>query len=805
MSGVRKILLFVFVGLPLCTVQAGLPDSGASQLLLDAGVEEIVFSIREFGKNGHWYANIGFGLHGKMNHAPDGGGLFKCNLRTGGIEQVLKTNKGSVRDPAIHYDAKKMVFAWRKPNTIHYHLYESDLNGKNIRQLTDGGGDFDDIEPCYLPDGGIVFNSSRCKRIVPCLSSDVAMICRCDGDGKNVQQLSFNVEMDNTPWVLPDGRIIYMRWEYTDRSQLHFHHLWTMNPDGTYQMVYFGNMHPGGVFVDPKPIPGTSEIIYINSPGHGNRSHAGAPKIVTDSNGPDDLSADRFAGGFRKKSECYDPFPIASDLFIVSTGRDVVAFDRKKQLGTLFSIPESYGTEFIIQEPRPVMKRRREAVIPARTDWSQKTGKLILSDAYYGRNMKGVEKGDITRLMILEILPKPVNFSGGSEPTSWGGTFLLERILGTVPVEPDGSAFMELPANRPVFFVAVDKNGNAVKRMHSFTSVMPGETTSCIGCHEERKTAVPAKVALMALKKPAQKPRPVSGVPEIFDFPRDIQPILDKHCIKCHGTKTPKGGVSLENDYGQLFSLSYVNLIAKAQVADGRNRLETNLDPRTVGAVASPLIKKVDGSHHSVQLSPIERKLIHCWIESGAPYAGTYAALEPSGRVGFNGEQLPSAEAARQAIKTRCYECHQKKLGIETPLLPSEEEKSQRIFRGKETEPISMIQRETMFNFTRPELSLVLRAPLAKKEGGLATCGAVVFKTTKDPDYRAILKHIKAVSKAMPLRFDSPDYVPSDTYIEQLKRYEILPKSARPSRKMDVYELDRKYWESFWHIPKSGR
>jgi hypothetical protein len=136
-----------------------------------------------------------------------------------------------------------------------------------LKQLTDG--DCDDLEPCPLPDGGIVFVSSRCRRWVNCWLSQVATIHRCDGDGRNIRQLSANIEQDNTPWVLPDGRILYMRWEYVDRSQVNYHHLWTMNPDGTGQAIYFGNQKPGGVYLDAKPIPGTPRVVLSLSAGHG--------------------------------------------------------------------------------------------------------------------------------------------------------------------------------------------------------------------------------------------------------------------------------------------------------------------------------------------------------------------------------------------------------------------------------------------------------------------------------------------------------------------------------------------------------
>jgi len=238
----------------------------------------------------------------------------------------------------------------------------------------------------------------------------------------------------------------------------------------------------------------------------------------------------------------------------------------------------------------------------------------------------------------LETLPKPINYSGKMPPISYGGTYTLERVLGTVPVEPDGSAFMELPALRPLFFVALDKNNNSVKRMHSFLTVMPGETTSCIGCHEQR-TQTPSNLmsfAAAALKRPAHKITPIEGIPDVFDFPRDIQPILDRHCIKCHDYDQRAGQIILTGDHGPIYSHSYFTLTALQYVSDGRDRMRTNMPPKTVGTSASKLMKLIDGSHFDAKLSVLEQDYIRYWIESAASYPGTYAALGTGMIGGFH-------------------------------------------------------------------------------------------------------------------------------------------------------------------------
>ena len=191
----------------------------------------------------------------------------------------------------------------------------------------------------------------------------------------------------------------------------------------------------------------------------------------------------------------------------------------------------------------------------------------MLADVYRGRNMHGVTPGSIKKLLVLETLPKPMNYTGGMEPLSYGGTFTLERVLGTIPVESDGSACATVPALRSLFFVALDEQDLSVKRMQSFMTVMPGETVTCIGCHESRTEAPSYQMPqLEAVRRAPSIMEPFSDVPDVFDFPRDVQPILDRHCVACHDTPRREGGLILAGDHGPVFSLSYYALIAPSDL-----------------------------------------------------------------------------------------------------------------------------------------------------------------------------------------------------------------------------------------------
>ncbi|MHC4250555.1 MAG: HzsA-related protein [Planctomycetota bacterium] len=681
--------------------------SPAAEALLARGVKEIVFSERRFCGDGHWYANFGYFFDGPDRPVySDGGRLVKLDVESGKTTAIFEDPKGTIRDPCVHYDAKKVLFSYRKGGTMQFHLYEIGVDGTGLKQLTDGI--FDDLEPTYLPDGGIAFVSGRAKRWVNCWLVQVATLYRCDGDGKNIRQLSVNIEQDNAPWVLPDGRIIFTRWEYVDRSQVQFHHLWTCNPDGTNQAAYFGNMHPGGVFIDAKPIPGTDRVVFINSPGHGKKEHAGHLSTVTDRHGPDAKSSEKRIGNIF----CRDPYAVSEDCFIIADGRKIQVVDGSGRRSDL------HTGRLEVSEPRPIIKRKRERVVPPRVDWSKETGTLILGNAYVGRKMKGVKKGEIKKLMILETLPKPLNYGSGLHdfwPITHGGTFTLERILGTVPVEADGSAHFEVPANRPLFFIALNEKNESVKRMHSFLSVMPGEVLSCVGCHETRVKTPERREhgVVMAMKRRASRIEPVAGVPYMIDFPKHIQPILDKHCIKCHNPDKPDGKIILAGDYGPVYSHSYMALTGLGLVSDGRNR-QGNTAPRSVGDSASRLMKMLDGSHYKAKLSGVEVEMIRNWIHVGASYPGTYAAL---GTGMIRGNTLPrthgpARKKAEAAFKQRCASCHRNRF----PAMANYSK------AGGKNKGNYFWDTHMTFNLTRPEKSILLLAPLSKSAGGWGTC-----------------------------------------------------------------------------------
>jgi hypothetical protein len=780
------------------------------------GFDKVIFVTRKLAEDGHWYANFGyFASDEKHKCHSEGGSLCIYDFRKKSLTVLFSDDRGSYRDPQLHYDGERIIFSHRKGGEDAFHLYETDIRGSFLRQITDGPDS--DIEPCYLPDGDIMFVSSRCDRWVNCWATQVAVLYRCKADGSSITQLSANIEHDNTPWLMNDGRIMYTRWEYIDRSQVHFHHLWAMNPDGTKQAVLFGNQHtsvPGScLLIDSKPIPGTPDIATVFSPGHGRREHAGHLARISLKNGPDEKHELSFIWKGEKNEYIYDPFPLSNDLYLVTTGKQMALITGAGKKKNIFSLPsELKKQDFQIFEPRPVISREPEPVVASAVHPSKKSGTFVLQDVNEGRNLTDAQSGKITKLLVLETLPKPINFTGGNEPLTYTGSFTLERIVGTVPVESDGSAYFNLPANRSFLFVGMDENNRAIQRMKSFTSAVPGETVSCIGCHEHR-TLTPANRSAfpLATQSPPAEPQKIAGVPDVIDFPRDIQPILNRHCVSCHNPQKRSGGLLLTGHRGPTYSHSYFNLLARFLVNDGRNQYEPLNKPEMVGDSKSPLIKKIEAHHGDVEMPEHEIQMIRFWINTGATYPGTYAALG-SGMVGRmirnDADRTPVQnkqwDAARAVIKRECQSCHKE-------LMPDVVEEKNLIWWKSRTDMMNgaipkeaffekvNFSRHIVYDLTEPKNSTLLLAPLADSKGGYGLCqknGKPIFKNTKNKSYKKLLSavtHTKTYLDSIK-RFDMPGFVVRPEYYRELVRYGIVDQNT-PRQDVDPYAVEQKYWD----------
>ena len=577
------------------------------------------------------------------------------------------------------------------------------------------------------------------------------------------------------------------------------------------------------------------------------REHYGRIAIIDPRLGPDNPKGVQYIS--KGNIHC-DPWAFTENHFMVANKPAIELMNGQGETEVLYRLPqEAVKQGYWIGEPRPVTKREREPVIADQTDPSADHGTLLLANIYRGRKMQNVKPGTIKNLLVYEVLPKPINYSGAMSEMSAGGTFSVERLIGSVPVSKEGSAYFKLPPVRSFLFLAMDEKGHCVKRMHSFTSVMPGEKATCIGCHEERTETPGADDRgrlLRAMHTQPVDPEPVAGVPEIFDFPRDIQPILDKHCLKCHTHGREEGGFNVSGHWGPLYPIGYIQMSWRQLFGDNRIILpysqhsKSNFEPYEIGTGSSRLLKLIEEEHEGVDMPENERTIIRHWLDAGANHAGTYA-VNSHGTIGYylhsvnvrNDKDWPETKAMVEVVNRRCDPCHapteaEKRIGTYNlpahfyiRYYPPEEFQKNKYIAHTMSEDGGRFNRHLIYNLSYPELSKAARAPLAKEAGGLGVCqaksGRPVFKDRTDPDYRAIVaavargrRHILEENNRFCMINPSPNngencpvkFVPRRDYVREMIRYGVLPVDHDPASSVDPFELDKAYWKTFWYVPK---
>jgi len=599
-----------------------------------------------------------------------GGALKIIDFANGGriITLLDMHGKGVVRDPDVHFDGKKILFSMRKNIEDDYHIYEINVDGSGLQQLTFAEG-CSDIDPCYLPSGKIVFTSTREPKFCMCNRHIMGNLFCMDGDGANIHQIGKSTLFEGHSSLLDDGRIIYDRWEYVDRNFGDAQGLWVVNPDGTHHAIFWGNntASPGGV-IDPRIIPGSELCLCIFTSCHD--CPWGSLAIIDRKRGVDGRAAvirtwPKRAKGFvstigtekwdafrRIMPKYEDPFPLSSKYFLVSR-----TINRSKRMGIY--LLDVFGNEILLHserlgcfDPMPICKRKRAKVLPTQCNFLDKTGKFYIQNVYIGTHMKGVKKGSVKYLRIVEIPSKHSwtksdwEGQGAMAPAMNWHDFNSKRILGTVPVEVDGSAYFEVPADTFFYFQLLDKNKQMIQSMRSGTMIQSGEVQGCIGCHENRVADVPFATAKMikAMQRPANKLNGWYGKRECFNYLTMIQPIFNSHCLSCHdyGKKAAKK-LLLAPDYSLTFNASYNELWRKGIVhciGAGPAQIQ---QPYTWGASASGLLRRLRTGHNGVKLSKREFDVIATWLDLNAPYYPTYNSAfsdNLAGRSPLNDKQL---------------------------------------------------------------------------------------------------------------------------------------------------------------------
>lgn len=491
------------------------------------------------------------------------------------VRTLLKDGEGAIRDPAVSWDGTRVLFAWKRSGDADdYHLYEMGVASGRVRQITAGLG-FADYEPAFLPDGDIVFSSTRCVQTVDCFWTEVSNLYTCDADGRYLRRLGFDQVHTIFPTVLGDGRVIYTRWDYNDRGQIFPQALFQMHPDGTGQSEFYGNSSwfPTTI-THARGIPGTQRVLAVLCGHHS--SQAGKVAVIDPARGRQENSGVRLVAPEREtRAERIDaygqegelfqyPYPLSDREFIV--GFAPGGWDRPDKTDRrkgdadfgIYWMDLAGRRELLVrdpgvacQQPVPLVARARPVARPSAVDPRRAEGTCYVQDIYAGPGLVGVPRGTVKRLRVvaLDFRPAGVGNNGSrgpggaaliSTPVAIGnGSWDVKIVLGDARIHDDGSAFFVAPARTPIYFQALDGKGRALQTMRSWTTLQPGESQSCVGCHEHKNTAPPTAGyrGAVALKAGPQTLEPFHGPARGFSFQREIQPILDRHCVSCHGDR----------------------------------------------------------------------------------------------------------------------------------------------------------------------------------------------------------------------------------------------------------------------------
>ncbi len=630
--------------------------------------------------------------------ARPGGGLFVLEEpgRSLACRDILRGElaEGNVLEPRLSWDARRIVFSFVKPgpgqpypaqldNAVDegfYHLYEVNVDGTNLRQLT--RGPYDDLMPTYLPDGGIAFSSTRRRGYARCFGGQfsgrwhVYTLHRMDADGGDLRTLSFHDTNEWFPMVSHDGLILYARWDYIDRDAVTHQNLWATRPDGSNPQALWGNATPSPhCAFQAQAIPGSGKIVFTASAHHS--ITAGSivvvnPEVARD--GEPALTRITPEVPFpeaesRNIPEYYEsPWPLSEDYFLVgyspvplvwepganpADALGIYLLDRWGNRELIYRDPEIGSTN-----PCPLMPRPVPSALPSNLPQKPPpTGEMVLADVYQG--LGDVPRGSIKELRIVQIFPKTTNVAN-TPPIGMAGEENGRAILGTVPVAPDGSARFRVPAQRPILFQALDADGMAYQTMRSLTYVQPGERVACVGCHEPRMSAPvrPASVSeAVARGVSTIDPGPLGGRP--FSFVEMVQPVLDKHCVRCHGGEKTEGKIDLTRTAAGVYTRSYVALCggpsfwgegtSPANAAEAlvprygaRNQIQVSPPGGMYGARGSRLIRLLRQGHYDVRLAPDDLRRLAAWIDLNAIFYGVNAPEEQARQ--FRGEPVAMPE-----------------------------------------------------------------------------------------------------------------------------------------------------------------
>lgn len=582
-----------------------------------------------------------------------------------GRMQGQRLEGGAFLSPELSFDGKTILFAYTKatgqdlewtPESC-YHLFQVNTDGSGLEQLTDGP--WDDFDPCFLPGGRVAFVSERCGGYLRCgRHCPTYTMFSMAADGSDIRPLSHHETHEWQPSVNNDGMIVYTRWDYVDRDTNIAHHLWTCYPDGRDPRSFHGN-YPGRresrpwMEMDIRAIPGSNKYVATAGAHHG---HAFGSLVLIDPRPQDDGAMAQIT---RLTPEV--PFPEAErDLrpiaecmqygaaWPLSENDYLCVYDSQVKNRGIYWIDRFGNKELLYRDPAisclspiPLRSRPKPPAIPGQAEASPAQPATVAVINVYNSDFTWPDGTRIAAIRVIEVLPKTT--PPPNEPRIGVADQSNARaVLGTAPVEADGSAFFEAPPDREIYFQALDANGMAVQSMRSGTYLHPGERLTCAGCHEpKRQTGLSDQVPL-ALKR---APSPLSPGPDgsnPFSYVRLVQPVLDCRCVACHQEKNAldlTGPIEGPNGW----SRSYQNLAAEygfyfhvrnGSINDGIHG-GSRTTPGAFGAKAAPLLAFLNEGHYGARLDAEERQRLTLWLDCNSEFFGAYenTAAQSKGEI----------------------------------------------------------------------------------------------------------------------------------------------------------------------------
>jgi len=583
-----------------------------------------------------------------------------------------RLGQGNFTTLALSYDAETIYFAFArraadKPNYYSpdrrcFHIFAMDADGSDVRQLTHGNDD--DFDPCPLPDGGIAFMSSarggftRCNN--PWEPLPAHTLHRLDSSLTQRRTLSFHETSEWHPSVLHDGRIVYIRWDYVDRSAANFHGLWIANPDGSAPMALFGNytMRINACY-QPRAIPNSHKLIFLAGAHH---ADVGGSLVLLDpqrialdpDTGQDSLAAIEVltpevcfpeAPGW-PDSYFHSPWPLSEDYYLVSFSFDPLPGmgpQVKKDTETGLYYFDRFGNmELLYRQqgissmyPIPLEARPMPPIVPGTLDEDLGDEGEFLLNNVRASHFPLPGNRQIVALRVFQVLPKSRTHVANEPRIGHANAESARMLLGTVPVESDGSAYFRAPARKPLYFQAVDETGRAVQSMRSVTYLQPGERRGCVGCHEHRQQISGAHNArALAMRRAPSRIKPGPPGTRPFSFPQLVQTLLDRHCVHCHDGSTgpDKSPIALTSEPAGSFTRSYESLkpFVKWYEWGGASIEPIVTRPGRIGADVSSLTEIIaDPLHRAhVRLSQAELQRLYIWLDGNVPFYGLYDKQE---------------------------------------------------------------------------------------------------------------------------------------------------------------------------------